>query len=185
VETPRRRKKWRPRRSGCQKGSKSKAPSKWCNIPSANVAKAETEPTTFEEAMRSGDANQWKLAMDSELESMRELGVWTEIARSGVSSVIPCRYGTMKRHKARLVAKGFEQRSGADFNEVWAPVSRHATVWTYLATVAHRGWEVNQVDVTTAFIYNTTLKARTCTWRCHPVSGSQKRCASSESASTA
>jgi hypothetical protein len=40
-----------------------------------------------------------------------------------------------------------------DFDEVWAPVSRHAPVRAFLATVAHRGWEVNQVDVTTAFLY--------------------------------
>jgi hypothetical protein len=59
-----------PPRSGRQR----KAPSEWY-IPSAVVAKAEAEPATFEEAMRYGDANQWKLAMESELESMRELGV--------------------------------------------------------------------------------------------------------------
>jgi hypothetical protein len=60
--------------------------------------------------------------------------------------------GTVERHKARLVPKGFKQRSGVDFDEVWAPVSRHATVRAFLATVAHRGWEVNQVDMTTAFL---------------------------------
>ena len=32
--------------------------------------------------------------------------------------------GNIVKHKARLVAKGYVQRSGVDFEEVFAPVAR-------------------------------------------------------------
>jgi hypothetical protein len=146
-----------PRRSGRDR----RPPSQWWK-PTANVAATETEPSTFEEAMRSPSASAWKTAMETELASMRNLEVWSVIPRSEATRVIPCRWifkvkrhadGTIERHKARLVAKGFKQRSGVDFDEVWAPVSRHATVRALLSTVARRGWEVDQIDVTTAFLY--------------------------------
>jgi hypothetical protein len=100
--------------------------------------------------------------METKLTSMRNLEVWSVIPRSEATRVIPCQWifkvkrhadGTIERHKARLVAKGFKQRSGVDFDEVWAPVSRHANVRAFLSTVARRGWEVDQIDVTTAFLY--------------------------------
>jgi hypothetical protein len=107
----------------------------------------------------SPNASEWKTAMEMQLASMRELEVWSVIPRSEATKVALCGWifkveghadGIIERHKARLVAKGFKQRSGVD--EVWAPVFRHATVQAFLSTVARRGWEVDQVDVTTTFL---------------------------------
>jgi hypothetical protein len=142
-------------------GHARRPPGEWWSL-SANIAKAKTEPSTFEEAMKSPEATAWKSAMETELTSMRELEVWSQVPRTVSIKVLPCRWvfkvkrhadGTVERHKARLVAKGFKQQSGVDFDQVWAPVSRHATVRALFSTVAHQGWEMDQVDVTTAFLY--------------------------------
>lgn len=64
--------------------------------------------------------------------------------------------GAVVRYKARLVAKGFTQVEGIDFQEVYSPVSRYATIRLVLAvsvTLTHIRWVL---DVKNAFV-NATL----------------------------
>ena len=84
--------------------------------------------------MESEHAEQWKQAMDEEHASLLANNTWTlEPVPQGVKP-IPVKWvykvkrdmhGNVERFKARLVAKGFRQRTGVDFEEVFAPVSKY------------------------------------------------------------
>ena len=91
-----------------------------------------TEPSSFSQAMKSNDAENWKEAIDKELKSHAQLKTWDVVDRPSNANVVGNKWVFKLKHnpdgslrfKARLCAKGFAQVEGVDFNETFAPVAR-------------------------------------------------------------
>jgi len=137
---------------------------------------AETEPTdesellTYKAALESPQARQWKDAMRQEWQALVENHTFdiaaksstaqTPIADIPVEETIGCKWiykrkvnpDRSTRYKARLVIKGYEQKEGIDYDETYAPVSKMATFRLVLALAAQYGWDVDHMDVVTAFL---------------------------------
>lgn len=121
----------------------------------------EEDPKTYEEAMSSIDANFWKDAINSELESIRSNLTWELVDLPKGSKIIGCRWifkrkfktdGTIERFKARLVVKGFKQKFGEDFFYTYSPVTKITTIRTLFALASMYNLIIHQMDVKTAFL---------------------------------
>ena len=60
--------------------------------------------------------------------------------------------GSIDRYKGRVVAQGFSQRPGFDFTETWAPTAKMASIRAILATAGFEDWDIEQVDISSAFL---------------------------------
>nr|AAS01944.1 putative retrotransposon protein [Oryza sativa Japonica Group]ABF97221.1 retrotransposon protein, putative, Ty1-copia subclass [Oryza sativa Japonica Group] len=103
-------------------------------------------PRTIEEAYSSPDADYWKEAVRSEMDSIMSNGTWEVVERPYGCKPVGCKWvfkkklrpdGTIEKYKARLVAKGYTQKEGEDFFDTYSPVARLTTI---------------RMDVKTAFL---------------------------------
>ena len=60
--------------------------------------------------------------------------------------------GSVERHKARLVVQGFSQKFRLHYDETFCPVVRFESVRTVIALAAQQELQLQQMDVTTAFL---------------------------------
>lgn len=125
-------------------------------------ADLDKEPASFEEAKRRPDYYRWRQAMEEEIDSLMKHGTYTlerlpkgakKLKTKWVYKLKRGAEGKIERYKARLVAKGYMQREGVDFDEVFAPTSKHTTLRMLLAFVAAEDLELHQLDVKTAFLH--------------------------------
>ena len=117
-------------------------------------------PTTFKSAMESSDADRWKAACDSELESLYKNKTCDVVPLPKGRKAIGCRWvlqvkknqdGIIKQFKARLVAKGFSQKYGVDYKKAFAPVAKLTSIRIVLSMAAKYVPTLHQMDVKTAF----------------------------------
>jgi hypothetical protein len=118
-------------------------------------------PKNEREALAGPQAKEWKSAINEELAALAEMNTWTLAELPHGSKAIGTKWafdikqsvdGQLVRYKARLVAKGYAQRPGMDYDEVFAPVAKHATIRYILSMAADPSAHLAQLDVSTAFL---------------------------------
>ena len=126
------------------------------------------EPASYNDALKHQYAVQWKNSIKEEIDSLDLNKTWDLIdedtfLRSGKRAIgskwvfkQKRNADGSKRFKARLVIKGYEQKHGIDYEETFAPVAKFVTVRLLFALAAQYNWEIDQMDVITAFL-NPTL----------------------------
>jgi Reverse transcriptase (RNA-dependent DNA polymerase) len=143
-------------------------PKRTCyGVPSAKAfaavaADALFTPTTYSAAVNCPQAERWRRALDDEYGSLLGNNTWVLVPREPGMKVIPSKWvfkikldadNQPIRYKCRLVAGGHRQQYGIDFEDTFAPVSKHTTLRAFLSTAAHKRWKVLQLDISTAFLH--------------------------------
>ena len=127
---------------------------KFCKVACVPV------PSTHNQATHSSESDKWQLAMESEMNSLRENNVFTAVplppGKKAVGSrwVFARKSGPNKEiiHKARFVAKGFAQVEGVDYTDTFSPTAKMTTIRMLIQFAAERSMKVHQLDVKTAYL---------------------------------
>ena len=103
------------------------------------------------------------IAMQEEMESLHKNGTWDMVRLPKRKKVIRCKWVFKKkegtpgvenaRYKVRLVAKGYNHILGVDFIDLFSPVVKHSSFRALLGIVAFHDYELEQLDVKTAFLH--------------------------------
>ncbi|KAL7281585.1 hypothetical protein ACG7TL_004902 [Trametes sanguinea] len=113
-------------------------------------------PNSHREAMKSPDADKWRVAEKAEYDSLMENKTWVLVPCPKDRQVVANRwvYDIKQdgRYKARLVAKGFTQVWGEDYHETFLPVARFESIRYLLTHAALEDWDIESMDVKTAFL---------------------------------
>lgn len=103
---------------------------------------ADCEPTGYEEAAQH---KRWRDTMNEEIKVIEKNDTWELTTLSKEKRTIGVKWvykakknakGEVKRYKTRLVAKGYNQRSGIDYEEEFAPVAHLETIRLIISFVA-------------------------------------------------
>ena len=141
----------------------------WIEIPHvkgalysfANEYIAYKDPVTYSEALNGGNSEQWREAIATEVNNIKDRGVVREVKRPpDLRNLIGCRFvfktkmkhGKIDKFKARLVAKGFTQVKELDYNETFAPVARMNTLRIFLKLSVDLGHIRVSIDFVAAFL---------------------------------
>lgn len=122
----------------------------------------EGEPQNYKEAISDSHKEEWKRAMQEEMQSLHENHTYELVelpkGRRALKNKWVYRIKTedsssKPRYKARLVVKGFRQEKGIDFEEIFSPVVKMSSIRVVLGLAAVQDLEIEQLDVKTAFLH--------------------------------
>lgn len=126
----------------------------------------DSEPKDWLDSQRrpSIEAAEWKTAFE-EFTSLYEMGIYVLVPQSDVPTgrkihrgraVLKNKIGSLgelTHRKVRLCFRGFEQIYGRDFTSTTSPTARMESWRILLHIAAVLGWDMQQINIKTAFLY--------------------------------
>ncbi|GJR59151.1 putative ribonuclease H-like domain-containing protein [Tanacetum coccineum] len=135
-----------------------------------NMEPSTVEPKKIAQAL---DDESWVEAMQEELLQFKIQKVWALVDLPYGKKAIGIKWvyrnkiderGIVVKNKPRLVAQGHKQKEGIDYEEVFAPVARVEAIRLFLAFASFMNFLVYQMDVKSAFLYDTIEKETLSTY---------------------
>ncbi|MBW0539312.1 hypothetical protein O181_079027 [Austropuccinia psidii MF-1] len=103
------------------------------NVMAAACSLHTDSPSTYSEAMASGDHHEWEEAMKEELGSLRDMDIWESAGDDNLKQALGCRWVyTVKRNQQGDITR----------------------LQCLLTVAAALGWEIQTFDVTTAYLHS-------------------------------
>ena len=112
------------------------------------------------------NAKEWQAALDYEINQLQKLKTWVVEDLPPGQMAIPCSEvvkvkqgpdGEVQSYRVRIVAGGHKQVKGVNYTEAFSAAAKMPTVRVVLANTAYQDWEIEHVDVKSAYL-NAPLK---------------------------
>ena len=132
---------------------------KFFNHILASAAPAFNIPKQYKDVAKLSvdEQHQWRTAMQEEMDSLQDRKVWDLVDLPPGHTPVKGRWVYVVKsdgqHKACFVAKGFTQIYRIDFEETFSPVARFESVQLLLSIAALKDWEIEALNVKTAFLF--------------------------------
>ncbi|MBW0529505.1 hypothetical protein O181_069220 [Austropuccinia psidii MF-1] len=127
------------------------------------------DPKSYSQATHHPDSKQWLATIDNELSNMNKYQVWSFHERDESIHPLTTTWvfkrkidanGNLTKYKARLCVRGFNQQEGLNYNDVFSPTGKLASL-RLLTKLSHQHlFQIDQMDVLCLFyngILNKTL----------------------------
>ena len=127
---------------------------------------ASKDPDTmyYHEAMKEPDKKEFLKAMEKEVQSHTDNGVWELVRKEDVPNnqkILPAVWAMKRKRriatrevykwKARLNIDGSKQEEGINYWETFSPVASWSTIRLMLVLILIKGWETRQIDFVLAY----------------------------------
>ena len=118
-------------------------------------------PNTLYESQQTEHRDGWKKGIIKEMKAHEKQRTFSIVQRPKGAKVVGSRFvfafkyddnECITDNKVRLVAKGFSQKYGEHFTETFAPTLSPTTFRVAISICAQRGYDMRQMDVSTAFL---------------------------------
>ena len=134
------------------------------------------KPTLIAEAQHQPEWLQWEHSIHEELATLHKAGTWELVDPPAGVNIVGLKWvfwakkdatGNVIRYKAHLVTQGFSQAPGIDYFDMYAPVTKLASIRTILTLAARQDLELHQVNIKGAYL-NGELTDGECIYMCQP-----------------
>jgi len=130
-------------------------------LTSVDICNDIITPQTFNEATNLPEAEEWKKAVNTEIEMLKLMKTYKVVDSSEGKPIVKSKWvfkvktkdGKLDKFKARLVAKGYSQTYGVDYFDTYSPVVKHESIRYLLAYALENNLKVESMDVVSAFLY--------------------------------
>ncbi len=101
-----------------------------------NTVASSRDPPNYAAAIKTPQAEQWRIAIESELKSLRDNRTWIVVEKPANVKPLASRFvfklkldadGAIELYKTRLVARGDRQIEGDNYQDTFSPVMDMAT----------------------------------------------------------
>jgi hypothetical protein len=133
------------------------------NLPPdfAVIGGLNSEPPSMDEALHGPDAQKWQEALNYEISQLKKMGTWIVEDLPAGHTAIPCTEvlrikrgpdGKIQSYRVRIAAGGHRQVQGLNYTETFLAAEKMPTVRVVLANAAEQDWEIEHVDVKSAYL---------------------------------
>jgi len=118
-------------------------------------------PKTWAESQRGECAREWKESAADEINTIKQFNTYKLVPRPKGEKILKGKWvfrlklnekGEIAKFKSRWCSKGYEQEKGVNYDEIFAPVAKFATLRLLLSIAAADGLVLMHFDYKNAFL---------------------------------